>query len=222
MIGFIGGGKMAEALIRGLCAQGIKNIFASDISENRRVLLESTYGIKTTQDNTRVASECDILIMAVKPQNMPDVLDEIASSITEGKIVISIAAGLSLEFFGKKLKTQKIVRAMPNTPALVLEGMTALSFDKNFPEEHRSTVEKLFMSVGKVLILPEESMNAVSAVSGCGPAFIALFLEAIITAGTYIGLSPEHSAQATIQTCIGTAELLKTGLSPETWTAVEM
>ncbi len=215
MIGFIGGGKMAEALIKGIITQGDSKIFVSEILEDRRRYLKAAYGIKTSAVNTEITKSCAIIILAVKPQDMNTVLDEIADSITKDKIVVSIAAGLTIEYFQNKLKTKKIVRAMPNTPVLEKEGMTALSFSKFCTESDTTTILELFMSVGKVLILPENKMNAISALSGSGPAFIALFLENLIEAGIQMGLSIEQANQAAIQTIIGTAALLKTGMSPE-------
>ncbi len=215
MIGFIGGGKMAEALIKGITSQGNKNIIVSDFLEARRRHLETTYGITITESNKKVAAIGKIIILAVKPQDMATVLDEIADSITEEKIVVSIAAGLTIDYFQKRLMTKKIARVMPNTPVLEKEGMTAISFSKAFTEQDAATILALFTSVGKVLILPENNINAISALSGSGPAFIALFLEALINAGVHMGLSSEHANQAAIQTLIGTAALLKTGMTPE-------
>lgn len=215
LIGFIGGGKMAEALIKGMGTQGNKNIVVSEILEERRQYLGTTYGIKTTQSNQEIASTCAVIILAVKPQNMATVLDEVADSITEDKIVVSIAAGITLEYLQKKLKTKKIVRVIPNTPALVQEGMTALSFNEFFSAQDTTTILELFTSVGKVLTIPESSMNAISALSGSGPAFIALFLETLIEAGVKMGLPHEHATLAAHQTLIGTATLLKTGMSLE-------
>ncbi|HKN19542.1 MAG TPA: NAD(P)-binding domain-containing protein, partial [Dissulfurispiraceae bacterium] len=121
MIGFIGGGKMAEALIKGITSKGNKNIFVSEPIEERRLYLESTYGIKASASNKEVADSCRVIILAVKPQNMAAVLAEIAASITGDKTVVSIAAGITLAFLEEKLKTRKLVRVMPNTPAIVQE-----------------------------------------------------------------------------------------------------
>ena len=215
MIGFIGGGKMAEALIKGIIAQGNRNIFVSELLTDRRHYLETTYGIKTTACNKNVASTCATLILAVKPQDMAAVLDEVANEITEDRIVISIAAALTIDFFKNRLKTQKIVRVMPNTPVFAQEGMTALAFSDTYPAQERAAVQKLFTAIGKVLVLPESQMNAMAALSGSGPAFIALFVETLITAGVRMGLPHEQATQAALQTLIGTAVLLKTGMSPE-------
>lgn len=215
MIGFIGGGKMAEALIKGLVTKGMRNIFVSELLNDRRRYLQVSYGIKTTDSNVEVATNCQTIILAVKPQDMAQVLDEIRAAITEDKTMISIAAGITLDFLQKKLKTKKIARVMPNTPVLVQEGMSAISFCASFPPQDAMAVRELFMSVGQVLTLPESTMNAISALSGSGPAFITLFLEMLIAAGVEMGLTNEQASQAVIQTIIGTAMLLKTGMSPE-------
>ncbi len=215
MIGFIGGGKMAEALIKGIVTHGNKNIFVSERLETRRLFLEKAYDIKVTESNKKIADTGKIIILAVKPQDMIVLLDEIRDSITEDKIIISIAAGITLDFFQKNLHTKKIVRVMPNTPVLVQEGMIAMSFGEFFPDQDKVTIQELFTPIGKILILPEKDMNAISALSGSGPAFIALFLEALINAGIQMELTHEQATQAALQTLIGTAMLLKIGISPE-------
>jgi pyrroline-5-carboxylate reductase len=215
MTGFIGGGKMAEALIKGITGQGGKDIFVSEPLLERRRYLENSYGIRTTPSNKEVAESCGIIILAVKPQNMAAVLDEIADSIPEEKTVVSIAAGITLAFLQKKLKTRKLVRVMPNTPAIVQEGMSVLSLCECFSERDIAAVREIFMSVGKVLTLPEKYMNAVTALSGSGPGFIALFTEALIEAGLQIGLAGDNASMLAIQTLIGTAKLLETGIPPE-------
>ncbi|MBI3592763.1 MAG: pyrroline-5-carboxylate reductase [Nitrospirae bacterium] len=220
MIGFIGGGNMAEALIKGMIQRGKgqgsrEDILVSEPREERRQYLEQTYGIKTTQSNKEVASSCAITILAIKPQNMASVLDEIAGDITYEKTVVSIAAGISLSYLQSKLKTKKLVRVMPNTPALVQEGMSVMSLCECFSDKDIAAVREIFMSVGRVLTLPEKYINAVTALSGSGPAFVALFIEAMIDAGVKMGLRREHASELAIQTLIGTARLLDTGMSPE-------
>ncbi len=215
MTGFIGGGKMAEALIKGITGRGGTDIFVSEPLEERRRYLENSYGINTTAFNKEVAKSCNIIILAVKPQNMAAVLDEIADSIPEDKTVVSIAAGITLALLQEKLKTRKIVRVMPNTPAIVQEGMSVLSLCECFAERDIAAVREIFMSVGKVITLPEKYMNAVTALSGSGPAFIALFTEALIEAGSQIGITGENAPLLALQTLIGTAKLLETGMPPE-------
>lgn len=212
MIGFIGGGNMAEALIKGFITHGQTSIYVTEIIESRRQYLASAYQIKIIENNHNLACRCPLIILAVKPQQIDTVLDEIAPAITVDKIIISIAAGITLEHLKQKLPTKNIVRAMPNTPALVQEGVTALSFDECFPEQERTTICNLFESVGTVIRLPEQQMNIISALSGSSPAFIALFLEAIIEAGSAMGISQEIATNAVLQTMIGTTALIKTGM----------
>ncbi|HAK89273.1 MAG TPA: pyrroline-5-carboxylate reductase [Nitrospiraceae bacterium] len=215
MIGFIGGGNMAEALIKGMTSQGMKDIIVSEPREERRKYLEQTYGIKATPDNKGVANLCNIIILAVKPQNMDAVLDEITVMVTDDKTVVSIAAGITLSYLQSKLKTKKLIRVMPNTPALVQEGMSVMSLCECFSDRDISIVRDIFMSVGRVLTMPEKYMNAVTALSGSGPAFIALFVEALIEGGVKTGINKEHAVELAVQTLLGTAKLLDTGMAPE-------
>jgi pyrroline-5-carboxylate reductase len=172
--------------------KGMKEIIVSEPREERRKELRQLYGIKTTASNSEVVASCDIVILAVKPQNMEAVLEEIAGDVTEKKVVVSIAAGITLSYLASKLKTELIIRVMPNTPALVQEGMSVMSLCGCFYGKELDMVKSILMSVGKVLVLPEEQMNAVTALSGSGPGFIALFAEVL-----------------------GTAKLLDTGMSAE-------
>lgn len=215
MIGYIGGGNMAEALIKGMVQSGMKDIIVSEPREDRRAYLEKTYGAKTTSDNKEVVRQSAIVILAVKPQNMDDVTNEIAPFITGEKLVVSIAAGITLPYLTSRLKTSKIVRVMPNTPALVQEGMSVLSMCECIHDKEMALVRGIFMSVGKVLVLPEKYMDAVTALSGSGPAFVALFTEAMIAAGIKMGLTEGNASELVIQTVIGTARLLETGMPPD-------
>ncbi len=218
MIGFIGGGNMAEALIKGVVSSqqsAVSSLLVSEPGDERRKYLEQTYGVKTAADNKEVAKLCNIIILAVKPQNMAAVLDEITGIITEEKTVVSIAAGITLSYLQSKLKTKKLIRVMPNTPAIVQEGMSVMSLCECFSDRDISIVRDIFMSVGRVLTMPEKYMNAVTALSGSGPAFIALFIEAMTEGGAKMGINREHAVELAVQTLLGTAKLLDTGMSPE-------
>ncbi|HSW61711.1 MAG TPA: pyrroline-5-carboxylate reductase [Dissulfurispiraceae bacterium] len=215
MIGFIGGGNMAEALIKGMRIEGIRDIIVSEPKEERRHYLESTYHVRTTASNPEVIGASTIIILAVKPQNMGQVLDEITGGVDENKTIVSIAAGITLAYLQSKLKTTRLVRVMPNTPALVLEGMSVLSLCSCLPGPVIAPVRQIFMSIGKVTTLPEKQINAVTALSGSGPAFIALFIESMIAAGEALGLSSESARELAIQTLIGTAKQIGEGMSPE-------
>lgn len=215
MTGFIGGGNMAEALIKGMTGQGMKDIFVAEPREERRTQLERSYGVRTTGSNTEVVSSCDIIILAVKPQNMESVLGEISQEVTKEKTVVSIAAGITLSYLGSKLRTDKLVRVMPNTPALVQEGMSVMSLCDCFYGREVDVVKSILMSIGRVLPLPERYMDAVTALSGSGPAFIALFVEALTESGVAMGIGRADAAALAVQTLLGTAKLLDTGMSPE-------
>ena len=215
MIGFIGGGNMAEAMIKGIRQSGMKDIIVSEPREERRKYLEQTYTVKTTSDNREVVKDSHIIILAVKPQNMDDVTAGISGAITDDKIVVSIAAGVTLSYLSSRLKTSKIIRVMPNTPALVQEGMSVLSMCECIHDKEMGLIRDIFMSIGKVLFLPEKYMDAVTAVSGSGPAYFAYFVEAMIEGGTKLGLSRDNAAELAVQTFMGTAKLLETGMPPD-------
>jgi len=219
MIGFIGGGNMAEAIIKGMVLSSRINvqgeIHVAEPNEERRMYLQQAYGISATASNKEVAASCNIIILAVKPQNMESVLDEIANDITDKKVVVSIAAGITLSYLASKLKTELIIRVMPNTPALVQEGMSVMSLCGCFYGKELDMVKSILLSVGKVLVLPEEQMNAVTALSGSGPAFVALFTDAMTDAGVKLGLNRSDAVELAVQTVLGTAKLLDTGVSAE-------
>lgn len=215
MIGFIGGGNMAEAMIKGMIAEGLKDIIVSDPRTERRQELEQRYGVKTASSNVEVASSVEIVVLAVKPQVIDDVLEEIAGSVGEDTTVVSIAAGVTLAHLQDRLRSRKIVRVMPNTPSLVQEGMSVYSLCECFTGTEIDTVKSILMSIGKVLALPEAKMNAVTALSGSGPGFIAFMVEAMIDAGESLGLTRDDAATLAVQTLLGTAQLLDTGMTPE-------
>ncbi|MDI6890927.1 MAG: pyrroline-5-carboxylate reductase [Thermodesulfovibrionales bacterium] len=214
MIGFIGGGNMAEAIIKGIADKHAMNIMASEPREERRAYLERTFTIKTTPKNKDVAENCDIIIIAVKPQDMDSVLDDISDVISEDKTVVSIAAGITLSYLSSRLKTPKIIRVMPNTPALIQEGMSVMSMLECIHDKDMGVIKDIFMSIGRLLVFPEKYMDAVTALSGSGPAFFAYFLEAMIEGAVRMGLEKEDATTLAVQTLLGTARLLDTDMSP--------
>ena len=213
-IGFIGGGNMAEAMIKGMTSRDMKDILVSDPRNERRQYLQENFGIETTGSNKEVASSCNIIILAVKPQNMETVVSEISETVTGEKTVVSIAAGITLDYLSSRLKTEKLIRVMPNTPALVQEGMSVMSLCECFSGRDIALVREILMSVGKVITLPEKYMDAVTAVSGSGPAFIALFIEAMIEGGIKSGLNNDDALTLAVQTLAGASKLLDSGMSP--------
>ena len=214
MIGFIGGGNMAEAIIKGILAKHGRDIMVSEPVDKRRAYLEKTYNIKTTHNNKEVVKNCNIIILAVKPQNMDSVTAGISDEISNDKLVVSIAAGITLAYLSSRLKTTKIIRVMPNTPALVQEGMSVMSMCECINDKEMQVIKDIFMSIGLLLALPEKYMNAVTALSGSGPAFFAYFVEAMIEGGVRMGLGKDDAATLAVQTFLGTARLLDTGMNP--------
>jgi len=215
MIGFIGGGNMAEALIRGLVKEGKKNIIVSEPIDERRRYLENCYGVKTTHSNTEVVSLCEIIVLAVKPQNIKEVLEEIKDAVSEKHTVVSIVAGIPLEFIQKYLKTDKLIRAMPNLAAIVGEAMTVLALCECLEMKIIAPVRDIFMGVGKVITLPENYMDLVTALSGSGPGFLCYIVEQLIEVATELGFAEDIARELIVQTFIGTAKLLDSGLPPD-------
>lgn len=215
MIGFIGGGNMAEALIRGLVKEGKKNIIVSEPVDERRRYLENCYGVKTTHSNTEAVNLSEIIVLAVKPQNIKEVLEEIKDTVSERHTVVSIAAGIPLEFIQKYLKTDKLIRAMPNLAAIVGEAMTVLALCECLEMKIIAPVRDIFMSVGKVITLPENYMNLVTALSGSGPGFLCYIVEQFIDVATELGFAENIAKELIVQTFIGTAKLLDSGLPPD-------
>jgi pyrroline-5-carboxylate reductase len=222
-MGFLGAGNLAEALIKGILKAGIvspKDILASDVSRERLKALKERYKISTYPRNTEVALKSDIIVLAVKPQVIREVLDEVAPIVDESKIIISVAAGIPLSVLSSilsqgKNKHPRIIRAMPNTPALVQEGATALAKGLHASEGDLKAALNIFNAVGKTVVVAEALMDAVTGLSGSGPAYICAVVEALSDAGVKMGLSRDVSYKLSLQTLLGTARLLEeTGKNP--------
>jgi len=210
LIGFIGGGNMAEALIRGIItARLVKpaNIIASDIKTDRLGYLKTEFGVKTEDHNSTVATKADILILAVKPHNMAEALQSIKDAVKKDTLIISIAAGVKLAKIIDILGDMPVVRVMPNTPALVGEAASAL-FANEKAKPRLADALKIFEAVGKAVVVEDEDlMDAVTAVSGSGPAYYFLLTEQIIKAAVELGLPEEIAKDLVLQTTKGSAVL---------------
>jgi pyrroline-5-carboxylate reductase len=219
VIGFVGAGNMAEALVKGLLAAGVgkKQLIASDHTAERVAYVHKTYGIKTTEDNTAAVEAADVVVLAVKPQILPKVLDEIAGTVTADKLVVSVAAGVPIEAIEAHLQQRsRIVRVMPNTPALVQAGAAALVAGAHATEQDLGVVKQIFDSVGKTVVLDDEGlMDAITGLSGSGPAYIFVIIDAMADAGVRVGLSRDVSLALAAQTVLGAAKMLiETGEHP--------
>jgi len=208
---FIGGGNMASCLIGGMLANGFssEDILVSEPNADSRQRIEATHGISTTGDNGAAVSTADIVVLAVKPQVMGAVAAPLADSLTHNPIVVSIAAGIPVSalenWMGDSLT---IVRAMPNTPAMVQAGATGLFASKALNVNQKSTIEGIFNAVGYACWVNKEGdIDAVTAVSGSGPAYFFLIYEAMQKVGEELGLDAETSAQLTLNTALGAAKL---------------
>jgi pyrroline-5-carboxylate reductase len=209
-IGFIGAGNMAQALIKGIIASGIykpADIIASDISPERLTCLASQYNIRTSGSNTEISAQTDTIVLSVKPQVMSAVLEEIKTAINPDATVISIAAGITTQTLGKSLPDAVTIRVMPNTPALVGEGMSAL-FSANASKETMQKALELFSSVGQAIIVETEDLiDAVTAVSGSGPAYYFLLMEEMIKTAENMHISQEIAEILVLQTAKGASML---------------
>jgi pyrroline-5-carboxylate reductase len=210
-IGFIGAGNMAEAMIRGLLRGGdfaIAQIAASGPREERMRELRDSYGIYATTDN-RVPAASEIVVLSVKPQILGRVLDEVGSTISPDALVISIAAGVPVAAIQTRLAGgTRVVRAMPNTPALVDAAATALARGEYARESDLEDAKRIFDAIGTTVILDESQMDAVTGLSGSGPAYVFLILEALSDAGVKVGLSRRTAQLLAAQTLLGSAKLL--------------
>ncbi|MDO4551146.1 MAG: pyrroline-5-carboxylate reductase [Planctomycetia bacterium] len=218
-IGFIGAGQMATALARGFLQKtGIsaERMRASDAYEESRKRFHALTEIKTVQDNRSVAEECDIIILAVKPQVLQDVLQELATVIKPTHCVISIVAGARLQILEKALpNTRRFFRVMPNTPCLVGQGALAFCLSDAVTETDLELVTKLLKSVGRCFLVNEGLMDAVTGLSGSGPAYAFLMIEALADAGVREGIPREIALKLAAETLRGAAEMvLNTGEHP--------
>lgn len=211
-IGFVGGGRMAEALIEGIVKAGLfgpEQIMAADPDAGRRELLAAKYGIKAYPQATDFIGQCSILILAVKPQVMGPVLDGIKAAIHAGHLLISIAAGIPLSFMEARLSgcNCRLIRVMPNTPALVQEGASALSPGGLTTEEDMAKARAIFDAVGRTVVLAETYLDAVTGLSGSGPAYVFSFIEAMIDGGVKVGLNRADAQLLVLQTVLGSVKL---------------
>jgi pyrroline-5-carboxylate reductase len=218
-VGFIGGGNMGEALIKGLLGASLvpaTAIHATDVRLERLKELDRQYGIQVSSDNADLVRHSDIIILAVKPQIMDSVLKEIAPAVTRRKLLISIAAGVSTAKIRAVLhKDARLIRVMPNTPALVLEGVTAIAKADNLEPDDLDTAGEIFSAVGRVVVLDESLMDAVTGLSGSGPAYVAVVIESLADGGVRMGLDRITAMTLATQTVLGAAKLLlETGLHP--------
>jgi pyrroline-5-carboxylate reductase len=217
-IAFLGGGQMAEALIGGMLAAHVaepSSIVATDLLAARRDVLKSRFGIQVDERNTTAVRAADIVVLAVKPQAMSGLLTDVGQSLT-GKLVVSIVAGVTTAWIRERLAAPRgIVRAMPNTPAVVRAGATALASQADIAADDMDTARMLFEAVGSVVSVEERLMDAVTGLSGSGPAYVFVAIEALADGGVKMGLPRAVAELLAAQTVLGAARMvLETGDHP--------
>lgn len=211
-IGFLGAGQMALALARGWLGAGLldrSRSRASDPAAEARARFHETTGIAVAPDNQAVVSECGLLVVAVKPQTIAALLDEVRPGVGEHHLIVSIAAGTPLTRLAAGLgANRRLVRVMPNTPCLVGASATGLAAGPATRPEDLALVERLFNAVGKAFVLPEHLLDAVTGLSGSGPAFVYVMIEALSDGGVRMGLPREVATALAAQTVLGAATMV--------------
>ena len=217
-IGFIGAGNMAEALIGGLRDAGVDGQFIVATNRSRRERLEhltKAWGIVTTLDKAAVSAAANTLVLAMKPADLDQAMRELRPHVTDRHLIITLLAGVRCASVEQYVNGTPVVRAMPNLSAAVLASTTALAYGRHAEDTHRTAVRSLFDRVGETVDVSEEAMDAVTAVAGSGPAYVYLFMEALIEAGVQAGLSLSIARDLAVQTVFGAAKLVKeTGGDP--------
>jgi pyrroline-5-carboxylate reductase len=218
-VGFLGTGNMGEALIHGLLHGHVcrpEQIHCSDVRSERLKMIRETFGVKGTSHNVEVVKQADIIILSVKPQIMKPVVQEIAKHLDFSKLIISIAAGVPLEAIEACAnKELKLIRVMPNICVSVREGVSAIAAGKHADKDDLLMAKAIFDSVGKSLFIEESLLDAVTGLSGSGPAYIFLIIDALADAGVKVGLSRSDSLVLASQTVLGAAKMLiETGEHP--------
>ncbi|HID18565.1 TPA: pyrroline-5-carboxylate reductase [Candidatus Bathyarchaeota archaeon] len=211
-IGIIGVGKIGEALISGLLKSGVaspERLYASDIVKQRCDYISKTYQVSCVT-NREVVENSDVIIVSVQPRDIKGVLEEIGRLLSPEQLLVSTAAGVTISYLLKCLGRSdiQVVRIMPNITVVVRESITAMAPAGNVTEENLQLVKEVFGSVGKVVIVDEKHMDAITGLSGSGPAYVYLIIEAMVEAGVKIGLPRELSLQLAAQTVLGSAKMV--------------
>lgn len=219
-IGFIGCGHMASAIIKGILSSEFlpkENVIASEASEEFAQKKKNELGIEVITDNKILAKNCDVIILATKPNAIKDVLSEIKDEITNDKLIVSIAAGVNTKTIEEASETDiSVIRIMPNAGAMILEGMSGIVRGKFAKDEQVEFIKELFSKIGKCIEVSEDKIDVLTAISGSGPAFFYKTINEIARAGEKLGLDYEKALLLSIQTAIGSAKImLESDLTPE-------
>ncbi len=217
-VAFIGGGIMGEAMVKSLLAKGVvtnADVVVSDIAQERRKALKEKYSVRITDDNRAAVVDVDVVVLAVKPQELSGVLDQIRGSLS-GQLVLSIVAGVSLDSLRRGLDYGRLVRAMPNMPAQIGEGVTVWTATSEVTSRQRGMAKSILGAMGEeVYVDSEKYVDMATALSGSGPAYVFLVIEALVDAGVHIGLPRQLSERLVTRTVLGSAQAVElTGKHP--------
>jgi pyrroline-5-carboxylate reductase len=212
-ISFIGSGNMAEAMIKGILNKELlsaANLLAADPLAERGQVLNERYGLRTTTDNRQAAEQGDVVVLSVKPQVLTQILSELDGVIRDGALVLTIVAGAPFNMLLQGLHHKAIVRVMPNTPAMIGQGMSVWTATPEVSEEQRSQARAILQALGEeIYVKDEDYLDMATALSGTGPAYVFLFMEALIDAGVHLGFSRRVAEQLVLQTMQGSVALAK-------------
>ncbi len=212
-IAIIGSGNMGEALLGGLIKANLtkpENIIATDIFESRLQTLKDNWGVQTTLKNNKAVEKADIIVLCVKPQTIQTVLDQIKPAVKKEHLIISILAGINTHTIQSVLdKHNPVIRAMPNIPAVVDEGATGICLGQHAKKVHKELAMQIFSSVGMVEVVPESLMDVITGMSGSGPAYIYMVIEALTDGGVMMGLPRDVATRLATQTVLGSAKLVR-------------
>ena len=212
-ISFVGGGVMAEALLGGILEAGLASadeIGVGEPLESRRAYLEERYGLKTCPANADALLGADIAVLAVKPQSLQDVMEEVGGGIRDGVAVVSIVAGAGMDALVRGLKHPAVIRVMPNTPAQIGAGMSVWTAAPEVPGAKIEATRRMLQTLGAELYVADEKLiDMATALSASGPAYVFMFIESLIDAGVYLGMPRETARQLALETVLGSARLVK-------------
>ncbi|MCR5704841.1 MAG: pyrroline-5-carboxylate reductase [Eubacterium sp.] len=208
-IGFIGMGNMGYAIAKGLVNKNQSDIVFHDNAKERMDSVSKELNISAVETNGGVLADAKYVVLAIKPQMLDDVLSEVVSKVNEEHVFISLCPGITIDYLSEKLNTKKIVRTMPNTPALVGEGMTGVSYKNGtLNDEEQAVVEEIFNAIGKMGLIDEKYMNAVVCASGSSPAYVFMFMEALADSVVKYGMTRKDAYKFVAQTVLGSAKLM--------------
>ena len=218
-VAFIGGGNMGEAMLSALLSQSLctpEDISVSDIDESRRQHLEEKYGVSVTSDSRLATDNGDVVVLAIKPKNLTEVMAELDGQLKSTQLILSIVAGARIDTLCRGLSHQCIARCMPNTPGQIGEGMSVWAATAGVTAEQKSWTSSILGAMGKeIYVADEKYLDMATAISGSGPAYFFLFVESLVEAGVNIGIPQDMAEKLVLQTMLGSAHLIqKSGKSP--------